>query len=260
MCGIVGCIGQGWSQNSKDAIEQLRKMGGALQHRGPDVGGEWIDDAGTVGIAHRRLAIIDLSDAGHQPMMSHSGRYMLVFNGEIYNHLQLRKKLESKRQGPNSWRGHSDTETVLAWIETFGVEMFLRVAIGMFAFALWDRSETKLYLARDRFGEKPLYYGFQNGVFLCPTRQDAQGVSMCEAMSSGLVPVTSNNTAIPEFVEDKHSGFLNTNNPVNFADSIEFLLKNPKIFLKISKNASSSIEKICSSKIVAKLELELFKD
>jgi glycosyltransferase involved in cell wall biosynthesis len=105
--------------------------------------------------------------------------------------------------------------------------------------------------------EIPLKH-LQNGVFLCPTRQDAQGVSMCEAMSSGLVPVTSNNTAIPEFVEDKYSGFLNVNTPVKFADSIEFIFNNPKRFLKISKNASIAITNKCSSSLVSKLELDLF--
>ena len=166
MCGIVGCLGKGWSSNREDALFQLRKMSSALQHRGPDGGGEWVDDEGGIGLGHRRLAIIDLSDAGHQPMVSQTGRYVLVFNGEIYNHQNLKARLISKKPQYFDWKGHSDTEIILAWIETYGLEDFLRVAIGMFAFALWDQLESCLTLARDRFGEKPLYYGVHNGAFL----------------------------------------------------------------------------------------------
>ena len=129
-----------------------------------------------IGLVHRRLSIVDLSPAGHQPMVSVSGRFVLVFNGEIYNHLELRKALADVTPSPQlfapgstgstKWRGHSDTETLLAGFEAWGVEATLKKAVGMFAFALWNRGERVLYLARDRMGEKPLYYGCQNGVFL----------------------------------------------------------------------------------------------
>lgn len=136
-------------------------MVAVIQHRGPDEVGVWTDAEASIALGHRRLAIIDLSPAGHQPMISPSRRYVLVFNGEIYNHLALRQALPSV-----SWRGHSDTETLLAGFEQWGVESTLKRSVGMFAIALWDRTERALYLARDRLGEKPLYYGWQRGVFV----------------------------------------------------------------------------------------------
>ena len=148
-------------------------MSDKLIHRGPDDGGYWFDVEQSVGLGHRRLAIVDLSAAGHQPMLSISGRYVIVFNGEIYNHLDLRAKLESmsssldlSSRGIYKWQGHSDTETLLAGFEAWGSEATLRKLVGMFAIALWDRKEKVLTLARDRMGEKPLYYGFQNKTFI----------------------------------------------------------------------------------------------
>ena len=141
-------------------------MAEAIAHRGPDDSGTWVDRESGVALASRRLAVIDLSSAGHQPMPSRSGRYVIAFNGEIYNHLDLRLRIESRTAESASWRGRSDTETLLAAVESFGLEEALRSAVGMFAFALWDRKERTLHLARDRLGEKPLYYGWQGGVFL----------------------------------------------------------------------------------------------
>lgn len=132
-----------------------------LSHRGPDDEGLWIDRDEGIALAHRRLSILDLSPAGHQPMLSACGRYAMVFNGEIYNHHELRRRLE--QQGAYVWRGHSDTETLLAMIARYGVESALGSVVGMFAIAVWDRHEKALYLARDRFGEKPLYYGLLDG-------------------------------------------------------------------------------------------------
>ncbi len=131
-------------------------MAAALAHRGPDDQGIWCDPAQGIALAHRRLAIIDLSPAGSQPMLSSCGRYALVFNGEIYNHLVLRRELEEGF----SWQGHSDTETLLACIVNWGLRKTLEKLAGMFALALWDRRENRLFLARDRMGEKPLYYGW----------------------------------------------------------------------------------------------------
>ena len=141
-------------------------MADAVAHRGPDDAGVWLDGEAGVALAYRRLAVIDPSPAGRQPMQSASGRSVIVFNGEIYNHLDLRRRLEAQCPGALPWRGHSDTETLLAAIERWGLEEALRAATGMFALAFWDRKDRTFYLARDRTGEKPLYYGWQNGVFL----------------------------------------------------------------------------------------------
>ena len=141
-------------------------MSAAIAHRGPDDDGVWLDAGFGVALAHRRLAVIDLSAAGHQPMCSSSGRYVIVFNGEIYNHAELRKQLDARSSPAIPWVGSSDTEVLLAAIERFGLRRALKDVVGMFAFALWDRQERTLCLVRDRLGEKPLYYGWQNRVFL----------------------------------------------------------------------------------------------
>ncbi|WP_242097951.1 asparagine synthase (glutamine-hydrolyzing) [Sphingomonas sp. CROZ-RG-20F-R02-07] len=144
-------------------------MTGPLRHRGPDDSGRWDDpDAGSgprMVLGHRRLAIVDLSPLGHQPMASVDGRWMIAFNGEIYNHLAIRTELDAAALAP-AWRGHSDTETLVAAIAAWGLEATIARAVGMFAIALWDRRERVLHLVRDRFGEKPLYYGWVGGDFL----------------------------------------------------------------------------------------------
>jgi len=132
----------------------------AIAHRGPDAQNVWTDAAAGIALGHRRLAIVDLTEAGAQPMTSASGRYVVAYNGEIYNHMELRRQIEAAGRAP-SWRGHSDTETLLAAIEAWGLEPALQRCIGMFAIGLWDREERVLTLARDRLGEKPLYYGWQ---------------------------------------------------------------------------------------------------
>jgi len=136
-------------------------MIGAIGYRGPDDSGVWCDPSLGLSLGHARLSILDLSPAGRQPMMSASGRYVIVYNGEVYNHLDLRKQLSGV-----IWRGHSDTETLLAALEAWGIEKTLQAAVGMFAFALWDKVERQLILARDRIGEKPLYYGWHRNTFL----------------------------------------------------------------------------------------------
>jgi asparagine synthase (glutamine-hydrolysing) len=164
MCGLAGFFDAGATLAVAGWPAVLGHMGGAILHRGPDDAGVWSDPEAGIGLVHRRLSVLDLTPAGHQPMLSASGRYVLAFNGEIYNHLELRRELGL--QSGIAWRGHSDTETLLAGFETWGLEATLKKSIGMFAMALWDRAERTLVLARDRMGEKPLYYGWQNGVFL----------------------------------------------------------------------------------------------
>jgi len=161
MCGIVGVWGP---MVNKQA--ELERGCRSMRERGPDSEGYWQDAESGLALGHVRLAILDLSEAGHQPMLSHCGRYVLVLNGEIYNHLDLRAELEGRGQAPD-WRGHSDTETMLACLAAWGVEETLYRATGMFAMGLWDRQEHTLSLMRDRMGEKPLYMGFagQNFVF-----------------------------------------------------------------------------------------------
>lgn len=159
MCGFAGFL----TTAGLDSFEAtLSRMADAIRHRGPDDSGLWADSTAGIGLAHRRLSIVDLSPAGHQPMVSATGRYVVVFNGEIYNHLTLRKDLFRAK----TWRGHSDTETLLAGFEVWGVIATIQRAIGMFAIAVWDRESQTLTLVRDRIGEKPLYYGWQGTTFL----------------------------------------------------------------------------------------------
>lgn len=163
MCGIAGY----WSaelrpaRSAADMREIVRRMTAAIQHRGPDDEGNYVEAEAGLALGHRRLAIIDLSPRGHQPMVSRSGRYWMVFNGEVFNFLQIRNQLRDF-----DWKGKSDTEVMLAAIETWGLRDAVQKFVGMFAFALWDGFERRLYLVRDRLGIKPLYYGWANGTFL----------------------------------------------------------------------------------------------
>lgn len=161
MCGLAGFIASVQSKDgNRDAIQ---RMSSTLVHRGPDDSGFWIDEKAIVALAHRRLAIQDITSLGHQPMMSESGRYVIVYNGEIYNFRVL--QIELSKRG-HRFRGHSDTEVLLAAIEAWGVRSAIGRFVGMFAFALWDRKDRTLILARDRIGEKPLYYGWQKSTFI----------------------------------------------------------------------------------------------
>lgn len=159
MCGIAGLWSKaGGAGGAKNGANAASAMADALLHRGPDAGGAWSDPEAGIALSHRRLAIIDLSPAGAQPMASPDERYVTVFNGEIYNHLDLRSALEA--DGAIAWRGHSDTETLMHGVARWGMHATLERAVGMFALAVWDRRERTLSLARDRMGEKPLYYGW----------------------------------------------------------------------------------------------------
>lgn len=155
MCGIAGCLCPAGAPPPRLSV--IAAMTAALLHRGPDAGGTWAGEG--VALGHRRLSILDLSGAGAQPMHSACGRFVIVYNGEIYNHLDLRHALAAEGAAP-AWRGHSDTETLLAGIAHWGLDETLRRSAGMFAIALWDRRDRRLSLARDRMGEKPLYWGW----------------------------------------------------------------------------------------------------
>jgi asparagine synthase (glutamine-hydrolysing) len=161
MCGFIGFITTDKNVLSR-AESEVNKMALTIQHRGPNDAGAWFNASAGVALGFRRLSILDLSRAGHQPMLSASGRYVMTFNGEIYNHKDLRDLLSTSQHSQFShlWRGHSDSETLLACFEAWGLEKTLQKTVGMFAIALWDTQTHTLHLARDRFGEKPLYYGW----------------------------------------------------------------------------------------------------
>lgn len=170
MCGFVGFLSKPGTFNSDSTNHILHCMANSVVHRGPDSAGYWLDPAAGIALGHRRLAVVDLSPNGSQPMVSSTGRYIIGLNGEIYNHQELRRSLKIRNERELSslaakpaitWRGQSDTETLLMAIEAWGLEGALEKVNGMFAFGLWDRELKTLTLCRDRFGEKPLYYGWQ---------------------------------------------------------------------------------------------------
>ncbi len=170
MCGIVGF----WPGNDESGLgDIIKKMNDSIVHRGPDDEGVWIDDNTHLAMGQRRLSIVDLSPAGHQPMISSTGRYVIVFNGEIYNYKDIRKEILDYYSGSFSFKGTSDTEVMLEAFEIFGVELSVKKFVGMFAFALFDRKDKKLFIARDRIGEKPLYYGMIGNTFVFASEMKA---------------------------------------------------------------------------------------
>ncbi|MFY0214355.1 asparagine synthase (glutamine-hydrolyzing) [Bacillus cereus] len=167
MCGFTGYVTRNSNYSEKEMLEDLLQMNNSIIHRGPDSGGTWINAERGIALGHRRLAIVDLTPEGHQPMYSNSGRYVIVFNGEIYNFQKLKEKIIAySPEYASKFRGNSDTEVILASIELFGIEKAVDSFIGMFAFSIFDLKENKLHLVRDRVGEKPLYYGWNNNHFL----------------------------------------------------------------------------------------------
>ncbi len=196
MCGFAGFAGAGRNIDKDSCETRLRKMGEAIVHRGPDAGGVWLNDALSVGLSHRRLSILDLSPLGAQPMVSASGRFVIAFNGEIYNFQALGEELLA--DGAH-FRGHSDTEVMLAAFEAWGVEAALGRFAGMFAFALFDQQERRLYLARDRMGEKPLYYGWQGSTLVFGSELKAlqQHPEWQGEINRGALPLLVRHNLIP---------------------------------------------------------------
>lgn len=162
MCGFAGFYAGEWGSRSTSICKNMIQR---LHHRGPDDSGIWVSNDADLTFGHVRLSIQDPSSAGHQPMHSLCGRYVIVFNGEIYNHKDIRKELSSINYS-DIWNGHSDTETLVSAISVWGVEESIQRCVGMFAFAIWDKEKRELILGRDRLGEKPLYYGWQGNTFL----------------------------------------------------------------------------------------------
>jgi asparagine synthase (glutamine-hydrolysing) len=163
VCGIAGFLATKRDRTREDLTETVRNMAEALIHRGPNDEGVWVDETSGIALGHRRLSVVDLSAHGHQPMLSPTGRFLLDYNGEVYNTDELRRELVA--QGV-IFRGHSDTEVLAAAIEVWGLERALAAVNGMFAFALWDRKTKELHLCRDRLGEKPLYYASTRSAFV----------------------------------------------------------------------------------------------
>ena len=201
MCGVAGFLWRPGGEAGRDAAAIVARMADAIAHRGPDSSGSWVDPEAGVALGHRRLAILDLSAAGHQPMISPSGRYVASYNGEVYDHDELRAALEAEGRAPR-WRGTSDTETLVAAFDAWGVCDTLGRATGMWAIAVWDRQARRLTLARDRLGEKPLYYGWQG------SGPDAAFVFASELRALRRHPSVSGEIAQEEIVHFLRHGYV----------------------------------------------------
>ncbi|MCB1755465.1 MAG: asparagine synthase (glutamine-hydrolyzing) [Gammaproteobacteria bacterium] len=195
MCGLTGLIDLSKATSADQLTASVRRMNNTITHRGPDSEGIWVDEVRGVALGHRRLSIIDLSPSGQQPMLSANDRYVIAYNGEIYNFKQIRAELE--KSGEINWRGSSDTEVLLAAIVRFGVHQAVQKCEGMFAFALYDRAEHQLYLARDRIGEKPLFYG----VF---GKKLVFGSSLAGFEALGSLPLTIDKNALTLMMRHNH--------------------------------------------------------
>ena len=201
MCGISGL----WASGVLAPGPIVKDMTVALHHRGPDSSDVWISPSGSVALGHARLAIVDLSEFGRQPMESHSGRYVIVFNGEIYNHLEMRVNLGTSVP----WRGHSDTETLLEAIDQWGLVKALQASVGMFAIAMWDREADSLTLARDRMGEKPLYYG--RGTQGVAFASELKALRLCPGLDLSLNMEALKDYMRVGYVACPHSAFRGVN-------------------------------------------------
>ena len=201
MCGIVGIFDTKKTFSADDLRLRINRMTQTLRHRGPDAEGVWLDNRLPLALGHRRLSVLDLSDAGQQPMVSASGRYIIVYNGEIYNHQQVKTELLQQNVRVK-WRGHSDTEILLEAVEHWGIHNAVTRLNGMFAFAVWDQKDRVLHMVRDRIGKKPLYYGWQDGLFVFS--------SELKAIRAGIGIFEVNRNALPfllrqNFIPSPHS-------------------------------------------------------
>tara|TARA_B100001057_G_scaffold264273_1_gene264375 strand:- start:2426 stop:4396 length:1971 start_codon:yes stop_codon:yes gene_type:complete len=220
MCGIVGLISPNINSETKLKSE-IMKMSNRISHRGPDSDGFWLDVKNNLALGHKRLSILDLSSNGNQPMISSNRRYVIVFNGEIYNHLQIRKYIVNSNI---NWKGNSDTETLLEAINILGIKKALNLCIGMFAFGLWDTQEKTLTLVRDRFGEKPLYYGWVNNCFVFSSE-----LKSIKSLSGFNNKVSRN--AIAQYLQ-----FNYIPSPLSIYENIYKLEKSKIIYLKPTLN------------------------
>lgn len=242
MCGITGVLYANPVLGDEQLARTVKKMNDTLVHRGPDDSGEWIDAQAGIGLGHRRLSILDLSPTGHQPMASANKRFVIIYNGEIYNFRELRKELE---KNGIVFRGNSDTEVLLESIAYNGLESTLAQLNGMFAFALWDREKRKLTLARDRIGKKPLYYGWCNNIFLF-------GSELKSLRNHPLFINEIDRNALGQFIQ-----YAWLNGPPTIYKSIKKLI--PGSYLQISQEASpDSVEPIIywSAKNIATYGIE----
>lgn len=198
MCGITGFLDTSCSIGIEQMLAVVGRMASTLSHRGPDDSGVWAEAQAGIALGHRRLSIVDLSPEGHQPMLSADGRYVIVFNGEVYNFQALRRDLDAAGAAP-CWRGHSDTEVMLAAIAHWGLEAAVQRFNGMFAFVLWDRCDRTLHLVRDRLGKKPLYYGWMGDTFLFGSELKAliAHSSFCARVDRGALALYLRHNYVP---------------------------------------------------------------
>jgi asparagine synthase (glutamine-hydrolysing) len=235
MCGIAGFFSNDKSLDFSQANLICRRMSQTLNKRGPDHQNTWNNNSNLF-FAHSRLSILDLSMNGSQPMISHTKRYVITYNGEIYNHKSIRSKIENKKK--IQWKSECDTETLLEGIEFFGLEKTLNLIDGMFAFALWDSKEHKLYLARDKHGEKPLYFGYSDNCLIFGSSLSAINCypNFKKKISNEAIKLYLRFSYIPE----PHSIFNNIYkvNPSEFITIrlSDFILKNDNIKNHLKKN------------------------
>ncbi len=272
MCGITGFI-QNASFSKADAENTIESMTEKLIHRGPDSCGNWISDNSQVALGFRRLAILDLSPAGSQPMISRSGRFILVFNGEIYNHQELRKTLNNISS--RSWKGHSDSETLLDCFEEFGVKETFQKLTGMFAIAVVDNMTNTMILARDRLGEKPLYYGLVDNNLVFGSELKAiktfphfsnsiSKESIAEYLKYNYIPAPKSIykdifKLIPgsylEFNIDNFNGDLN--NETKFWSLSESINKGKSSIITDTSKALDSVDKVLSDSINLQMQSDV---
>lgn len=266
MCGLTGFILKN-DRNSQFVEQIISSMTKTLTHRGPDDYGIWVDKYNKVALGHTRLSIQDISKNGFQPMHSSSSRYSIIYNGEIYNHLEIRKTLEEISSYEISWNGHSDTETLLMAIQTWGLKKTLCKLNGMFAFALFDNYEKKLFLARDSFGEKPLYYGVSGEDFIFGSELKALKefdnfqnkvckLALCEYLTYGYIPapmcIYENIFKLKpgHFIEvDISSNNFLFSEPEKYWGITDLIPKNDDNFFKNDKDAIESLDSVLKSAI-----------